>query len=347
MSKKAKKKKLSKKGKIALIILIVLIVIVTAGIGAFCYIFGGLDTVDFTADKSELGISDKNVEGITNIALFGVDSRDKNSDQGLSDSIIILSVNENDNTIKMISVLRDTWLAVEGFGNQKINAAYYYGGPVLAVKTLNQYFNLDIKEYATVNFSQLADVIDAVGGVDLTITEVEAYRINLHKVGKVSSGDVTLTGSQAVAYSRIRVIDNDSTRASRQQNVLNAVFQKLKTMPKTEYPSVIREFLSLMETSLNYSDIIKLAPIAATDFKVESYRVPDAEYETDVWAGYVAPETWAYTYDLTKAGERINHIIYGTEYTPLPPRSGRDGEIDVTLTDGGDTVNALTGEPAQ
>ncbi|MBQ1251352.1 MAG: LCP family protein [Firmicutes bacterium] len=323
MSKKSKSKK-RKQRKILRIILVILIILLslTAGVvGAGIYLLGNLNTVDLDASDEDLGVSGEGVKGITNIALYGVDTRDMSSSHGLSDAIIILTVDKDNNVVKMTSVLRDSKVPIEGYGERKINSAYSLGGPTLAIKTLNQNFDLDIKEYVTVNFAQLAEIVDSVGGVTVNLTpaEVSETNRNMQETAKgepqvQSSGDVLLTGPQAVAYSRIRSIGNDNERASRQQEVLNAVFDKIMTMPKSEYPDFIRKFLGIVETSLDYGDMLALSPIAVSGFTIENYAVPDAEFETDLWGGIDETGAWVWTYDLDRAAARIHHIIYGTAY---------------------------------
>lgn len=308
--------------KVILAILIVILILCMAAVGAAYYLLGNLNTVDFTSNENDLGITeDIGASGITNIALFGVDSRDMSSNHGLSDAIIILTVDQKENVVKMTSILRDSKVPIEGYGERKINSAYSLGGPTLAIKTLNQNFDLDIKEYVTVNFAQLADIVDAVGGVTLDLTPAEVTAANYAMVESFnsepriqSSGKVTLTGPQAVSYSRIRSIDSDNARASRQQEVLNAVFDKIMSMPKSDYPVFIREFLGIVETSLGYSDLLVLSPIAISGFTIENNTVPDIEYETDLWGGIDDSGAWVWIYDLDHAAERIHHIIYGTPY---------------------------------
>ena len=321
---KTQKRKQRQTLKVVLIVLIVIFTLGIAGFGAFLYLFGNLNTVKFTSDDQELGISEKASEeststGVTNIALFGVDTRDTGDDSGRSDTIIILTLDQDHKVIKMTSILRDSKVPIEGHGETKINAAYAYGGPTLAIKTLNENFGLDIKEYITVNFSQLATIINAVGGVPLTLSEAEVKAANaltaqyFPSAATISSsgGEITLTGEQAVSYSRIRKLDSDNERASRQQKVLSAVLAKVKDMSKSEYPHFIRELLGTAETSLSYSDILSLSPIALTDFSIEQYTIPDAKYETDLWGGIAGDGVWYFTYNLDEAAQRIHTIIYG------------------------------------
>lgn len=302
---------------IIIILLIILMMSIAVG-GAFFYLFGNLNTVSFTNDDEELGVKEEvSVGGITNIALFGVDTRDTGADSGRSDTIIILTLDQDKNIIKMTSILRDSKVPIDGHGETKINAAYAYGGPTLAIKTLNETFGLDIKEYITVNFSQLATIINAVDGVTLTLSQAEVDTANALAVQYfpgtttiAAAGEVNLTGEQAVSYSRIRKLDSDNVRATRQQKVLSAVFDKIKSMSKTDYPHFIRQFLGTAETSLSYSEILGLSPIALTDFSIEQYTVPDAAYEADLWGGIDSDGVWYYIYDLDEAAKRIHTVIY-------------------------------------
>ena len=318
----ARRKKQNRVLKTVVIVLLIILMLSIAVSGAFFYLFGNLNTVSFTNDDEELGVREEvSVGGITNIALFGVDTRNTGEDSGRSDTIIILTLDQDKNIIKMTSILRDSKVPVDGHGETKINAAYAYGGPTLAIKTLNETFDLDIKEYITVNFSQLATIINAVGGVTLTLSQAEVDMANsitaqyFPSAATISStgGEITLTGEQAVSYSRIRKLDSDNARATRQQKVLSAAFGKIQSMSKTDYPSFIRQFLGTAETSLSYSEILALSPIALTDFSIEQYTVPDAAYETDLWGGIDSDGVWYYIYNLDEAAKRIHTAIYGDD----------------------------------
>ena len=136
--------------------------------------------------NEELGISseaaDKPTE-IVNIALFGLGSRTKTSFKGVSDSIMVLSIDKLHNKIKVISFARDSLVNIDGYSPYKINSAYSKGGALLAIKTLNQNFGLNIRDYATVNFTGMADIIDAVGGVEIAMTNSERRDANIHQGG--------------------------------------------------------------------------------------------------------------------------------------------------------------------
>lgn len=175
--------------KIALAVVSVLLILVgSVMIYISTDLLAALTTNNITKDPRELGIDGNNVvmdESIKNIALFGVDSRN-DSFTGLSDVIMILTVDNKHRKVKMTSILRDTKVHIEGEmldgdymdWDTKINNAYYYGGPELAIRTLNRNFGLDITDYVTVNFANMAAIVDAFGGVDIAVTAEETREIN-------------------------------------------------------------------------------------------------------------------------------------------------------------------------
>ena len=256
-----KEKKRSKKIlKILLIILLVILILATGlFLGGYFYVKNILSTAErVTLDESDLGIgveiseipdsdSVETIpavksfpEGITSIALFGLDTRDVESNQGRSDSIFVITTDAVHKKIKVTSFARDSYVYVEGYGKTKLCHAYVYGGPQLAVKTLNQNFGLNIKDFATVNFSQFASIIDYLGGVTVNVTQaelkvMEEYFEELNTIGIATepltkTGDVLLTGGQALAYSRNRYTGNDVDRMNRQYEVLLAMAEKAKKL---------------------------------------------------------------------------------------------------------------------
>ncbi len=290
-------------------------------LGSLYYMASGLTTTDLPTDNVSLGISEtaENDSGVINIALFGVDARD-DSDSGRSDAIIVLSVDNDHGAIKMTSILRDSKVTIEGHGETKLNHAYAYGGATLAIKTLNQTYDLDIKEYVTVNFSQLAEIVDSVDGITLSLTEAEVASANGNLATDApdaeaisGSGKMVLNGDQAVAFSRIRDIDSDNARTDRQQQVLSQILAKVKSMPKTEYPGFIRKFLTIVETSLDYADLIGISPIMLTsDLQFVQNTIPDEAYE-GLSGGIASDGVWYWNYDLDEAADRLHSIIYESE----------------------------------
>lgn len=319
------------------------ILIVVGLLVAFHIITRGFKNTEL--NKDDLGIvettttkENEKVTKITNIAFFGIDTRDwldEIGDQYRSDSIIVVSINPLNNTIKMTSILRDSKVPMEGYEPCKINSAYQKGGPTLAINTLNKNFKLDIEDYVTVDFGELATAIDIVGGVDIELTYNEAEMVNFYSMDEMHYYDSFayegwnhLCGAQAVSYARIRKLDTDVFRASRQQTVLTALFENIKATPKSDYPALITQLLGCVETSLTYADIISLvSSIDVSSAELIKNTVPDLNYQPNVWGGYdESIDAWVWIYDLDYAAYRVHTIIYGTE-------GNGEGETEVETVD--------------
>ena len=312
--------------------------ILATGVLGFCiYIFGEMRyNVEFPKpdDHEELGIAPEIVEklpsGIVNIALFGIDSRNTATDnskaiKGRSDSIMILSIDSDKKTVKMTSILRDSWVPMDYKGGtryDKITHAYAYGGPTLSVKTINQNFDLNISEYASVSMYQLASVIDDIGGIDIEITEKERQAINKsaflygsRRDNEIqNSGLVHMNGPQAIAFARIRKIDTDMKRAQRHQKVLTAMLKQIKTLPVSDYPSLLRKVLGRVETSMTYDEIFQYVPlVTSSSLKIETTTIPgnDVKYKKGIFSD--TRGGWVWKYDLKEATEYLHKWIYGIE----------------------------------
>ncbi len=174
---------------------------------------------------------------IENILVLGTDSRDVTRERGRSDAIIIFSYNKKTDEVKMISVLRDSLVPIEGHGWNRINAAYSFDGVGLAVNTVNQIFDLDIQRFVVVDFNGVKDFINKVGGVDIRLTEAEAEYFNrTGTLGKqVEAGVCHLSGAPALTYMRTRKVDSDFGRTNRQQKLIQALANKIlneKALPE-------------------------------------------------------------------------------------------------------------------
>lgn len=261
-----------------------------------------------------------------NIALFGIDPRDGEFESAThTDSIIIVTVNTKTSAITLTSVYRDTLMRMTDRDGEmvltKANNAYFYGGPEEAINTLNTNLDLNIEDYAIVNFSGLATIIDALGGIDVNITDDEQFYINgyLVETREVTgmdapdvekSGHVHLTGLQATAYCRIRytdytdaagnVLHDDYGRTARQRYVMTQIFNLAQTAGTEKIIKTAKTLLNndtldgnkIMETSLSWDTILDLIPIAmecslgtAQGFPYEKYT-PDKGND---YYGYVVP----------------------------------------------------------
>ena len=212
-------------GILFLILLIILGIALGAGYAFLSDKLSNMNHVDIDEDAITInaGIADE-LKDYRTIALFGLDTREDSFKNSRSDCIILISINKRTNDVKLTSVYRDTYVDIDGHGLDKITHAYAYGGPELALSTLNKNLDLNITEFVTVNFETVKTVVDTIGGISLKLTSAEAKQIGLS-----GAGTYTLDGDEALAYSRIRYIDSDYKRTERMRNVIDAVFTKIKS----------------------------------------------------------------------------------------------------------------------
>lgn len=309
------------------VVVYVLIALILVALIAFATIYGIYNSFRTDINEDNLGISseiqDKYGDSdIFNVALFGVDTRDEDSFSGRSDTIIIASVDRNNNVVKLTSILRDSYVAIEGHKNQKITHAYAFGGAELAIKTINQNFGMNITDYATINFAKLAEAIDILGGVDIEVSEVE--RQHLNAIGDDENPDfnyldeaglVHLTGEQAVVYARLRKIDSDVERSNRQRKVIEALIVQAKKVSPAKYGETVRTMMSLCETSLSFSEIMSFAPMINKDITLQTLTIPGDE-ENAIGGNYEG--AWVWRYDLSEATQHIHEFIYGEPLDVVP-----------------------------
>lgn len=299
----------------------------------------------------------KNKEGYTNIAVFGVDARNSTLGEGnRSDSIIIATINNETKDVKLTSVYRDTLVSIPGHGYDKLTHAYSFGGPQLALSTINQNFDLEITEYVTVNFAIAEDIVDLLGGIDIDIDSSEVKWLNgyvrsLAKQGADTNvkfidgpGVQTLSGSQAVAYSRIRYTSGgDYKRAKRQRTVLNAALEKAKKSDIKTLDSIIQSVVGDIYTSLTTTDILNLAK------DVLAYNIGDSQgFPYHVKNGRVltvaspANKTFVGIPSMLSEDVRtLHYVLYGIGHP-----STEVGISDSTMTEDNGMANRIDGEEA-
>lgn len=363
------------KGKKAALISATSVILVICILLTWFFTFFRYNYNSITTDPDELGFTDVKEKGVINVALFGVDSRDETVFKGNTDSIMILSLNTNTKKVKIVSIMRDTLVPMEYDGKSyfaKINSAYSKG-PEHAIKTINQAFDLDISEYATVNFYGMTDIIDAVGGITATITEDElkwkgydhpnlnncmdeicaemglkASEYYIH-----SAGEQTLNGIQAVAYARVRNCTSvwgtrdDFGRTDRQRHVMQELFNKAITMKKTQYVTLVKALIPCSETSLSYTDIVGLATnILLSSPTFEQYRLPPADYQSEFLMSGPSGYGSIIYYDLNYAAKMINAIIYDDvtmdQYIELHPIERNNWYYEMTGSTGKRPSNSVT-----
>ena len=286
-SEEKKNKKGLKTFGIIVLVLVIILAIIVGGTFAFVHSkLSKMQQVDLNEDDLNVSAqAEQQLAEYRNIAIFGVDSRDDSYDKGnRSDCIIIASINNKTKEVKLISVYRDTYVQIEGHGLDKITHAYSYGEAPLAIKTLNTNLDLNIKEFATVNFDVVKETVDYIGGISMPITSEEVGHIS----GITKPGTYTLTGEQALAYSRIRYASGgDYKRTERMRDVLTAVANKVKTLNISQLNGFVDTILPKVYTNITSADIFSMMP------SIASYKITDSigwPYETkgitlDRWYG--------------------------------------------------------------
>lgn len=300
-------------------------------------------------------------KGYTTIALYGVDSRDSNLNTGTnSDAIILLSINKDTKEVKMVSVYRDTLLQIQSDSQttHKVNYAYQLGGALMSINTLNANLDLAISDYITVDFNAMADIINALGGVEVTVTEDEVNNLNKNLAeqigisGKYSegvheAGTKVLNGQQAVAYSRIRSTDKgDITRTMRQRTVLLGLVNKMINADSKMISNLIDVSFSCISTSLTKDEVTSLAKDIA-DYKITGNIGFPFAYTPMSLDGKGSVIVAA---DLNANVTALHEYLYGTSgYTPSTTASSISTEVSsetgVAATEAID-IDKVSGETA-
>ena len=336
------KKKMSSWLKVILIL--ILIIIVAGGIligklvsDKFSKInFKDIDEEDLEINEdlqSEIeGLSKKDYDKVINILLLGSDSKDMDDTYGgNSDAMIIVSINPKYKSIKLISIPRDTAANIDGVENRyKINYAFAKGKEQLALKTVNKTFDLNLKEYVTINISAMYDIINELGGVEVNVTQDEVKWINEYvdmfyefsgkptqKVTK--SGKITLTGEQAASYVKERKSGTsnkssehgDYGRTRRQRDVFISMLNKIASGTPSEISSNIDLILKQITTNVNVSKYMTMLPefISNKDEylnNITSVMLPSLDYSNETF------ENGAYLYvtDTEKAKQDFIKYMY-------------------------------------
>lgn len=302
-----KKKKKRRRRRVVLLCFELFILAILCVVGYGMLKLGKLDINILNPNNLEVY---KDTGPYTNIACFGLDSRNGELEGGVqSDSIMIVSINNETNDVTLTSVYRDTLLMQADGSYEKANSAYNRGGPEAAISLLNRNFDLDIRNYVSVNFSALVDVIDALGGLEIDMTQEEAFYCNGYAfetaqvVGKEMTkedcidevaGTQLLDGIHAVGYARIRYTEgNDFKRTERQREVLELTVEKAKKANLLTLNKIVDEVFPQISTSLSITDMLGFAAnilnyniVGKTGFP---YAVTTSEDVRNHTGSYVVP----------------------------------------------------------
>lgn len=264
-------------------------------------------------------------DGYWTIAVFGVDSRDGNTGKGaLSDVEMLCSIHRKTGEIRLLSVFRDTYLRIDQKEDfDKINEAYFLGGPEQAIKALEDNLDLQIDDYATFNWKAVVDAINVLGGVDIDITDKEFAYINSFITETVNSTGVGsyqlehsgmnhLDGVQAVAYARLRLMDTDFNRTERQRKVLGQAMEKAKNSDLKTLTTLIGTVYPQTKTSIGVDNLAGMAKNAKKYYISQTSGFPFSHQEIKIGKkACVVPTT------LESNVIQLHSFLYNTEnYVP-------------------------------
>lgn len=216
---------------------------------------------------------------VFNVLLVGTDSRDPAAESGRSDTMMLVSFNEEENKATIASFMRDSLLEIPGYGTTKLGHSYAYGGAGLTINTINQTYDLDIQNYVTINFDNLENVIDKLGGIEVPITAEEAKLYNQYGYTDIYEGVNVLNGEEALMHARNRTLDSDFGRTRRQRSVMNGIYRKVMAeKDPASIMSLIQYCLTQVKTNMDVDTIYEMATKVLTidNLTVQQISVPAA-----------------------------------------------------------------------
>lgn len=329
VDKTSRRYKRLRRRKIIFVLEIFVLLLVCTAAFAYFYIDGKLNKMQTqTLDINNVVVNkevetNETLKGFTNIALFGLDTREGNLAEANGDTMIIASINNDTKEVKLVSVYRDTYLKLGDDFFRKANAAYANGGPEMAVNMLNTNLDLDIKNYISVDFNALAEVVDLLGGLELTVDYGESVHLNNYCVetSKVTgkeyenlpgAGTYTMNGVQSVAYARIRyTAGNDFKRTERQREVIAKIVEKAKKADLSTLNNIMDKVFPMVLTNLSKSDIWSMGVNMLSYSMGDTCGFPFAHRTSNDSNSHEIPVT------LSSNAVELHEFLFGdSQYTP-------------------------------
>lgn len=328
------------------------VLVITIPLAFFGVVYSKLKTMQLDGNFDLLNKNSYKYDNdIVNILLVGTDARPGDT-VSRSDSMLILTVDNKRNLVKLTSLGRDTYVDIPGHGYQKLTHAYAYGKEKLLIQTIEDNFKLDIQNYAKVDFFSFIDIVDAVGGVSVNITSDEMNEMNkfikeCYSWDKKSNkppikyiektGEQSLVGYQALAYSRIRHNDGTMERDDRQRKVIEAVIKKVKSTSITKYPSLLDAVMPYVKTNMSPTDIMELGmdvlkiknlhmqtmqfplhPEGEIRLNESGYVIPFEQYENKLLHRFIFDNIKPTKEDIQKADEEWKSSGEKSQYSNDP-----------------------------
>lgn len=266
----------------------------------------------------------KSSQQVVNILFAGEEAMHSDPGRGRTDSIMIATLNTRDKALRLTSIMRDTYVQIPGHSDNKLNAAYGIGGMPLLSETIENNFNIKLDGYVLVGFDGFEQIIDYLGGIDITLSSVEANYLNTHdyiddyRNKNLREGVNHMNGDQALGYARIRKVNNgnlagDYGRTQRHRTILNAIFEKFKNQSLVEMTAMLPDLFSLVTTDLSRTQLLDYAAqlAGAGAAELETFRIPvdDAHRLTRINGMSVVLMT-----DIAGNNAALHDFIFGKIY---------------------------------
>ena len=288
-------------------------------------------------------------KNVVNVLLIGADSR-KGTNTGNTDVMMLVSLNKKTKQIKLVSLMRDSYLYIEGKNNSfctKLNAAFSMGGPETLMNTIENNYKIEIDNFVMVNFESFKSIIEAMDGITVDVKKYEAnYANNRYKLSMPYGDDVTLNGEEALAFCRIRGCDADGdiSRTRRQRSVIDAMISRVKNASVSDLNNYLNALLPYIYTGFSKSEILSLGMKAITNGWA-FYDRSELQIPTNDTCQSGSMGSWIWVVDYQLAAQILQNELYGT--TNITLEDGRTTLIDIYngTTGSGSSSSSDTSKP--
>lgn len=289
----------------------VFLALVIAVVGCFGFVLNKMNDMKIEESHTNSYVNSselKKADGVKNILLIGLDE-DQGDGNSRSDTMMLLTIDTINNAIKLTSFLRDMWVEIPDYKDAKLNASYSHGGAQLTMDTIEYNFDVDIDNYILVDFNMFRKIIDALGGIEIEITEKEAEFINRTTSSVVEEGINQLNGKKALIYARIRKLDSDFGRTERQRKVIMAIVDKVKEINPLELINIVTDILPMITTDINPIGMVTTAisALGCLQYDIQQMQIP----ASDAYSSKTIRGQAALVPDLEKNIENLKEFIYG------------------------------------
>ncbi|HHD2751916.1 TPA: LCP family protein [Clostridium perfringens] len=339
---KKKRFNFSNKQKITLFSLLAILALIVSVVSFFVFRFYN-HSYEAKKDPTEVNVVDEDIKftevpGITNILLLSSDAR-PGEDVSRSDSIMILTIDNVHKKLKVTSLMRDMLVKIDGHGEEKLNHAFAYGGPTKTIETIQNNFGIKLDNYVIIDFNSFVKVIDAIGGIEVTIKDYELDELNKYILDGGGSekdllsapGTYNLNGYQALSYARIRKVgDGEYERTERQRAVIQIALEKIKDMSPVKLVALLNELFPYVKTNISLGDAMNYGFTALNvgkdcNFEIEQFRIP---LDSISKGGIIDNKGWVFVIDKVETSKALQEFIFNDNKDYEPDTSNFDSIIE-------------------